>query len=181
MKYSKKITLKDGRECLLRNGEEKDGEAALENFTRTHEQTDFMLGYPDEIKFTAEEEGKYLAKKTASDKEIEIIAEVDGKLVGLAGIEKTGDFFKLSHRAEFGVSVDKDYWKLGIGRALTEACIECAREAGYTLLELNAVAENTAALSLYKSVGFVEYGRHPRGFKTRPDGYQEVIYMYLEL
>ena len=31
---------------------------------------------------------------------------------------------------------------IGIGRALTEACIECARAAGYVQLELEAVAEN---------------------------------------
>ena len=62
-----------------------------------------------------------------------------------------------------------------------EACIKCAKEAGYVQLELNVVAENTRAISLYKKEGFVEYGRNPKGFKSRTSGFQEVIYMLLEL
>ena len=37
MKYNKTITLKDGRTCCLRNGEEKDGAAVLTNFNLTHQ------------------------------------------------------------------------------------------------------------------------------------------------
>ena len=62
-----------------------------------------------------------------------------------------------------------------------EACIECAKDAGYTQLELNVVAENERAVALYKKMGFVEYGRNPRGFNSRVSGYQEVVYMLLEL
>ncbi len=46
---------------------------------------------------------------------------------------------------------------------MTEACIECAENAGCVQLELEAVAENKTALALYRSVGFVEYGRNPKG------------------
>ena len=68
-----------------------------------------------------------------------------------------------------------------MGKALTKACIQCAKEAGYTQVELNVVAENEAAIGLYKSLGFTEYGRNPRGFNSRISGYQELVYMLLEL
>ena len=87
----------------------------------------------------------------------------------------------MKHRAEFGIALSKEYWGLGLGRALTEACIACAKEAGYTQLELDVVAENESALALYRKVGFVEYGRNPRGFLSRISGYQELVYMRLEL
>ena len=77
--------------------------------------------------------------------------------------------------------MDRAYWGLGVGRALTKACIECARAAGYVQLELEAVAENKAALALYKSVGFAEYGRNPKGFRSRLTGWQELVLMRLEL
>ena len=86
MEYLEPILLKDGRLCILRSGTDADGEAALENFIRTHEQTDYLLSYPDEIRFTAAEEGEFLRKKTESADEVEILAEVDGKIIGLAGI-----------------------------------------------------------------------------------------------
>ena len=47
--------------------------------------------------------------------------------------------------------------KKGARSALTGACIGCARQAGYSQLELNVVAENTGAVALYRSLGFVEY------------------------
>ena len=62
-----------------------------------------------------------------------------------------------------------------------EACIKCAKEAGYVQLELNVVAENERAVSLYKKMGFLEYGRNPKGFYSRTSGFQEVVYMLLEL
>lgn len=181
LKYYKKITLKDGRKCCLRNATEKDGEAVLENFLLTHDQTDFLLSYPDENTKTVESEAEFLKKRSESFDEIEILAEIDGKVVGLAGIGCIGRLFKLNHRAEFGVSVDKNYWHLGIGRALTEACIGCAKKAGYVQLELDVIADNEHAISLYKSVGFVEYGRNPKGFRSRISGFQELVLMRLEL
>lgn len=181
MKYSQQITLKNGSVALLRNGVESDGSAAFENFQQTHSETDNLLTYPDENSSDAEQEGQFLAQKTASPNEIEIIAFVDGKVAGSAGIEAVGTKYKVRHRSEFGISVLKEYWGLGIGRALTEACIQCAKEAGYAQLELTVVAENERAIALYQKEGFVEYGRNPRGFNSRISGFQEVVYMLLAL
>lgn len=181
MKYSQEIILKNGKVAVLRNGVEADGRAVLENFNLTHEETDYLLSYPDENSFDSEKEGQFLAQKAKSANEIEIIAFVDGKVAGTAGIDAVGTKYKVRHRAECGISVLKEYWGLGIGRALMEACIKCAKEAGYTQLELSVVAENERAIALYQKEGFVEYGRNPRGFRSRISGFQEVVYMLLEL
>ena len=181
MKYMKNIILKNGAECMLRNGTQADGQAVMENFNLTHAQTDYLLSYPDENSFTAEQEESFLNRKAESENEIEILAVVNGAIVGTAGIEAIGTKYKLRHRAEFGISVAKEYWGLGIGRALTLACIECARAAGYAQLELSAVSENRAAIALYESLGFREYGRNPKGFRSRTSGWQELVLMRLEL
>ena len=181
MKYNKTITLKDGRKCTLRNGEEKDGQVVLANFILTHEQTDYLLSYPDENTMTAEQESRFLQEKADSDNGIEILAEVEGAVAGLAGFDAVGSREKLRHRADFGISVDRQYWNLGIGTALMNACIECARKAGYLQIELSVVAENEPASAMYKKAGFVEVGRNPRGFKSRVTGYQELGYKRMEL
>ena len=181
MKYYKTIQLKDGRTCVLRNAVEADAQAALDCFRLAHAQTDYLLSYPDENTMTVEDEAQFLKKKAESADEIEIAAELDGKIVGLAGISRLGTRDKIKHRAEFGISVDKSFWGLGIGRALTNACIECAKKAGYAQLELDVVAENAAAITLYQSVGFTEYGRNPRGFCSRFSGWQALVLMRLEL
>lgn len=181
MKYNQIITLKNGMECCLRNGTECDAQAVLDNFNLTHEETDYLLTYPDETHFDLIQESQFLKEKRESENEIEIVAVVDNIVVGTAGIEAIGEKYKIRHRAEFGISIAKEFWGLGIGRALTKACIECARTAGYIQLELNVVADNASAISMYKKIGFVEYGRNPKGFLSRVTGFQEVINMRLEL
>ena len=181
MKYSEQIVLKNGKTAILRNGVETDGSAVFENFNLTHAETDYLLSYPDENSFDSEKEGQFLKQKAESANEIEIIAVVDGKVAGSAGIEAVGPKYKVRHRAEFGISVRKEYWGLGIGRALLEACIKCAKEAGYAQLDLTVVAENVRAIALYKKAGFAEYGRNPRGFNSRISGFQEVVYMLLKM
>ena len=181
MKYNEKILLKNGKEALLRNGDAADGKAVFDCFNLTHGETDLLLSYPDENSFDPEQEAEFLKEKTESENEIEIIALVDGKVAGTAGIEAIGSKDKVKHRAEFGISILKEYWGLGLGKALTEACIRCAKEAGYTQLELDVVADNERAMSLYKKLGFTEFGRNPRGFNSRISGYQELVYMLLEL
>ena len=164
--------LRDGRQCVLRNGTAEDARTALDSFNLTHAETDYLLTYPDEGGFTLEGEAEYLQGRAESDNEVEILAEVGGSIVGSAGVGCVGSKEKLRHRAEFGI---------GIERALIEACIECARAAGYAQLELEVVADNERALALYQSAGFVEYGRNPRGFRTRQGGWQELVLMRLEL
>ena len=181
MKYDHKIILKNGNEAWLRNDNASDGNAVYEIFNLTHAETDYLLSYPDENSFDPEQEAQFLEEKTNSSNGIEIVAIVDGKIVGTAGIEAVGAKHKVRHRAEFGISVLKEYWGMGLGKALTGACIECAREAGYVQLELNVVAENKRAVTMYRDLGFTEFGRNPKGFNSRLSGYQEVVYMLLTL
>ena len=181
MQYFETVTLKDGRTCVIRNCTERDAEAAAEVFNLTHAETDFLGSYPDENTMTVEREAVFLQKLSASPNEVELLAQIDGKAVGLAGINCIAAREKQRHRAGFGISILKEYWGLGVGRALTQACIACARQAGYAQLELDAVADNEHALALYKSVGFVEYGRNPLGFRSRISGWQPLVEMRLVL
>ena len=145
MKYTQKIVLKNGTEALIRNSDAPDGANVYEAFNLTHAESDYLLSYPDENSYDPEQEAQFLAKKAESPNEIELVAIMDGKIAGMAGIEAVGSKYKVKHRAEFGISVLKEYWGLGLGKALMQACIQCAREAGYVQLELNVVAENERA------------------------------------
>ena len=181
MQYTKTLTTKTGNELYLRNGDAPDGRAALAVFNKTHAETEYLLTYPDESSMTAEQEAEFLAQATKSTREIEILAFGDGQLAGTAGISAVGKPCKLVHRAEFGIGILQAYWGQGIGYALTAACIDCARQAGYLQLELDVVEDNARAIALYKKLGFVEYGRNPRGFRKRNGDYQELVYMRVEL
>ena len=181
MKYRNEITIKNGQKCIIRNGTFEDGPEVSTFFTTTHGETDYLLSYPEESTRDDEKQSNYLKETTESDREIELLAIVDGKVVGMAGFNALGSKYKVRHRAEFGITVSKNYWGQGIGKAIMNACIECAKEAGYIQLELDVVADNTRAIELYKKLGFIEFGRNPKGFQSKYSGFQELVYMRLEL
>ena len=99
MEYNSTVTLKDGKACIIRNGMASDGQALLDIFNLTHTQTDYLLTYPEEHSYTAEDEAELLRRKTDSVDEIELLAELDGKVVGSAGIGSVGRKEKIRHRA----------------------------------------------------------------------------------
>lgn len=181
MKYRNEITIKNGQKCIIRNGTFEDGPEVSAFFTTTHGETDYLLSYPEESTRDDEKQSNYLKETTESDREIELLAIVDGKVVGMAGFHAIGSKYKVRHRAEFGITVSKNYWGQGIGKAIMNACIKCAKEAGYIQLELDVVADNTRAIELYKKLGFIEFGRNPKGFQSKYSGFQELVYMRLEL
>ena len=169
--------------CVTRQGlllPSKLGHILAETPELLHAETDYLLTYPEENSFTAQEEARFLKARSESKNAIEIAAFVDGRIAGTAGIDPIDDKEKIRHRADFGIAIEKAYWGRGIGKALTLACIECAKQAGYLQIELEVVAENASAVRLYESVGFQEYGRNPRGFRAR-SGWQTLVLMRLEL
>ena len=181
MRYAKTVLLVGGVELLVRNAVASDARALRDIMQRTHAETDYLLSYPDEQGADDEQEARALAETERSDNEVELVAILDGRIVGSAGVTAVGSRRKVVHRARFGISVLKEYWGIGIGRVLMDACIDCARRAGYAQLELEVVADNERAVSLYRCAGFEEYGRNPRGYRSASAGYQELVYMRLEL
>ena len=181
MRYAKTVVVKGGVELLVRNAVASDARALRETMQRTHVETDYLLSYPDEQSVDDEQEARSLEEAERSGNEVELIAVIDGRIVGSAGVSAVRSRRKVTHRARFGISILKEYWGMGIGRVLMEASIDCARQAGYSQLELEVVADNERAVSLYRRAGFEEYGRNPRGYRSAASGYQELVHMRLEL
>lgn len=69
-----------------------------------------------------------------------------------------------------------------IGEILVNHCIEKAKELGFGILQFNAVvATNTAALKLYKRLGFTQLGTIPNGFLMKDGHYEDIIPHYYVL
>ena len=181
MTYEKTVLLKNGAACVIRAASGADAEAVIDCFNVTRRETDFMMTYPGERNIEVEPERAFLDGRLADPRAAFLCAEVDGQIVGTAGIDPIGHWEKLRHRVSFGIGVKRDWWGLGIGRALTESCIDCAKAAGYSQMELEVLAVNTAALSLYRSCSFTEYGRNERGFWMRDGSYRALILMKRDL
>ena len=64
------------------------------------------------------------------------------------------------------LAVKPDFRRRGIARALLKAAMEDAWAAGGASMYLEVSDENTAALDLYRTTGFVPVGRRTRYYRS---------------
>jgi GNAT superfamily N-acetyltransferase len=87
-----------------------------------------------------------------------------------------------AHVATASFMVDPEHRGRGVGRALGEYAVEWARSAGYRSMQFNAVVEtNTAAVSLWKALGFEVLGTVPEAFDHRQHGLVGLHVMFRRL
>lgn len=69
-----------------------------------------------------------------------------------------------------------------VGRKLVLDCMENARKIGFRILQFNAVvSSNLAARHLYESLGFVQLGTIPGGFRHKDGRYEDICPYYIAL
>ena len=102
MRYAETVVLKSGVELLVRNAVASDARALRETTQRTHAQTDYLLSYPDEQSVDDEQEARSLEETERSSNEVELVAVIDGRIVGSAGVSAVRSRRKVAHRARFG-------------------------------------------------------------------------------
>lgn len=112
---------------------------------------------------------------------------------GVAKIEETGEVVGLyilhpnnigrcEHIANASYAVERNARGHHAGEALVKDCLLKGKELGFRILQFNAVvASNTAALSLYKKLGFKKLGTIPGGFLNIDGIYENIILHYIEL
>jgi L-amino acid N-acyltransferase YncA len=77
-----------------------------------------------------------------------------------------------AHVATASFMVARAARERGVGRALGEEVIAWATRAGFRAIQFNAVVEtNTAAVSLWRSLGFEVVGTVPEAFRHPRDGF----------
>ena len=91
---------------------------------------------------------------------VEVLVAVEGDrlLGGVTYVPGPGRFAEFDDQDGAGIrmlAVDPDVQRRGVGRLLTEACIERARSAGRGRIVLHSTPWMPAAHRLYESLGFV--------------------------
>lgn len=64
---------------------------------------------------------------------------------------------------------------------MIEVALERAKEAGYEQAELEVIAGNERAISLYKQLGFEEFGVFPDNIKYKDGSYADAVWMMKKL
>ena len=182
MKFAeRRITLKDGRTCILRPNGPEYAEEMIAYMEKTAGETEFLLRYPDEVSYTVEKERELLENILEDPYHIMMVAVVDGKPAGNGSVSGIGTKRKIRHRCSLAIALYEEYWGLGIGSAMIDYLSELAAGIGWTQLDLEVVAENERAQALYKKCGFVESGRRHNALLFDDGTYYDEILMYRDL
>jgi putative acetyltransferase len=106
-----------------------------------------------------------------------LVAEVDGQVVGNAGLQPMSSSLRRRHAMGLGIAVLPSHQGRGVASALMRGLLHWADHwAGVLRIELHVFTDNERAIALYRRHGFVEEGRL-RGYALRHGRYDDVLTM----
>jgi RimJ/RimL family protein N-acetyltransferase len=144
-------------------------------------ETPFLVREPEEILLTTKKEREFLWGKKESERELMLIAIANGKHIGNCSVMQLGTNRRYAHRCQIGIALYQEFCSRGIGRKMIEVALERAKEAGYEQAELEVIAGNERAISLYKQLGFEEFGVFPDNIKYKDGSYADAVWMMKKL
>jgi RimJ/RimL family protein N-acetyltransferase len=167
---------KTGQKLIIRYPEANDLLQVWRYFKTLSAEKTFVT-YQGE-KISKKHESEWLDQKLKlirHKKSVFLFVFVDKKLSGVTDItmmEKVN-----SHIGSFGITLSPEIRGQGIGKLLMNLIISEAQKKLLSLkiITLDCFANNEVALNLYKSLGFAEYGRLPKGLNYRGSLVDEVL------
>lgn len=141
-----------------------------------NEVVDAGQSYPQEEDLTPDNAEVFFASQSFTG-----VAVDNGEAVGLY-ILHPNNVGRCGHIANASYAVRSDMRGKHIGALLVTDCLHRCRELGFRVLQFNAVvADNKPALALYKSLGFVQLGVIPGGFRKKDGSYEDIIPHYFDV
>lgn len=145
---------------IYRKPNKEDAANMLLYLKKVGSQSDNLTFGSEGLPFSVEQEEEYLDKLSSP---CIIAVNSDGEIVGDGSLEL--GVRRISHTAELGISVVKEYWGKGIGSRIMNMLIQEAKDRGITKINLKVRADNERAKALYKKFGFVKEGYSTRMLK----------------
>ena len=105
----------------------------------------------------AEGFAEIIREDTEAGRNLFLVAEVQGRLVGFARCE--GSLLTRNlHKVEFGICILQEFWGYGIGYSLLQLVTAWADNNGIVKISLTVLETNKPAIRLYSKFGFETEG-----------------------
>lgn len=143
----------------------EDAAALLDYLKIIGGETDNLSFGPEGVPLDVEEERSYLRMQAQSQDCIQLLAKVNGEIIGTASLNRKRD--RMGHRAEFGISLKKAWWGCGAASVLARGVLAFARESGAEQVNPEVRSDNKRAIALYKKLGFRKLCTFPGFFKIK--------------
>lgn len=132
-----------------------------------------------QMPYTSEElwRARLVENSAPGKTDLPLAAELDGAVVGAAGLHPAGGSPRRRHVLLLGISVLPEAQGHGVGSALMAALCDYAdRWAGALRIELGVYTDNARAIGLYKKFGFEIEGTM-RGYAMRDGQFADTFAM----
>ena len=179
----KPIQIKDklGRIVVLRSAEVSDASDLIEYLKVTTGETPYLIREPEEVMITLEQEKSFIESKIHAERELMLVATIDGKHVGNCSLMGIAPYKRYAHRCEVAIALYQEYCGCGIGKAMLQTVLDVAKDLGYEQIELEVISDNKNAIELYKRLGFEKYGFFPKNMKYSDGTYADADWMMKRL
>lgn len=124
-------------------------DADIEAVSIIEEETFSMPWKPDDFR-----------EMIAKDHMLYVVAELDGKVIGGAGLVQVGDHGDITN-----VCISEKFRGCGYGKTLVEGLLSAGNERGCVDFTLEVRVSNARAISLYEKLGFESVGVRPRFYE----------------
>jgi RimJ/RimL family protein N-acetyltransferase len=151
-------TLKTGETLVIREATALDAAAVIDYVHAISGESDFLSFGPGEFGIPVDQEAKILQRFHEVDNQLYLLGLLDDQIVSALSFSG-GHRPRTRHTGEFGLSVRRAYWGLGIGSRMLDALLAWARETRILRkINLRVRTDNPRAIALYKRKGFVLEG-----------------------
>ena len=123
----------------------------------------------------------FLNLATDDERELMLVAFIDGKHIGNCSLMRIAPYKRYNHRCDVAIALYKEYCGCGIGKAMLQTILDVAKSVGYEQAELEVMAENKDAIAMYEKLGFQKLGTFPDNMKYADGSYMDAYWMMKKL
>jgi RimJ/RimL family protein N-acetyltransferase len=164
----------------VRQAAPEDARAVLEYIEAVSGESDFLSFGPGEFEFTEAEEEEFIDRCLASQNQLYILGIGEDAIVATLTFSG-GRRPRVRHSGEFGMSVRKRCWGLGIGSLMLDTLIHWAQATQIVKkINLRVRTDNRRAIRLYQRKGFLIEGTIRKAIRLEGE-YFDHHWMGLEL
>jgi len=176
-----KFTAKDGTEFSVRETKKSDAKGVFDYFAQLRKEK--HPGLPRRKKSKFKDIRNWVNDRVngaKKGKEINLVAERDGKIIGTCEISYLYKDLNSRHISNYNTSVSRSERGKGLGTFMFKEQLKLIKKRipNFKIVELTATSINKKAIKLYRRWGFKKVAEVPKRVKIDNEYYNDVIMHY---
>jgi len=150
--------LRNGLELVIREATAEDARSVLDYVQQVCGESDFLSFGPGEFELSEQKEKEFLENSRETNNQLYMLGLINGTIISTLSFSG-GQRNRIKHCGELGMTVQKQYWGIGIGKLMLDALIAWAKDTNIIKkINLRVRTDNKRAILLYERKGFVKEG-----------------------